>query len=288
MKEDIKSIKEAVLSMCEKFATFEESFIQLQKQILLPGFKGSCGSISMTESGQPSNSKNDLFVCGICTETKASNESFSIQGCSHIYCTDCVVKYVAAKLEENITSICCLETECQGFLEPEYCRDILPHDLFARWGTALCESVILGDQKFYCPYKDCSILLIDDGEEFIVESECPSCRRMFCAQCKVPWHAGIECDVFKELNEDEREKEDIMLMKVAQNENWKRCPNCRYYVEKKDGCLYIKCRSVLHFSAFHSLLWMYYLTGCTFTVSDHIHCLKSCHPWISSKPHSWF
>ncbi|KAI9192176.1 hypothetical protein LWI28_019253 [Acer negundo] len=189
-------------------------------------------SPSITETGQSSNSKSNNnddppFVCEICFEPKNSNESFKIKGCSHAYCVDCMSN--------------CPESDCRGLLETEYCRNLLPQEVFDRWGNALCEAVILGAQKFYCPFKDCSALLIDGGEA-ISQSECPNCNRLFCAQCKVAWHFGIVCTEFQKLKNGEREREDIMLMNLAQKQKWKRCPNCGFYVEKKDGCMYMKCR----------------------------------------------
>ncbi|GLT85656.1 hypothetical protein SLE2022_038400 [Rubroshorea leprosula] len=211
-------------------------------------------NFSVTEPGESSNSKiagpapdpapapAPPFVCEICVEHKSQTESFRIKGCSHSYCTDCVAKFVAAKLQENITAIRCPVPNCSGLLEPEYCRRILPPEVFNRWGDALCEAVILGSQSFYCPYKDCSALLIDDGCQEVMQSSCPNCWRMFCAQCKVPWHTGIECAEFQKLHDDEREQEDIMLLKLAQNQKWARCPKCRFVVERTEGCRYMKCR----------------------------------------------
>ncbi|XP_068342552.1 E3 ubiquitin-protein ligase dbl4-like [Pyrus communis] len=138
--------------------------------------KGLFSDFSVTESGQSSNSKNDPdFLCEICVEPKSGIESFRIENCSHGYCTECMVKYVASKLQENITSIRCPVPDCIGLLEPEYCRPILPPEVFDQWGTALCEAVILGSEKFYCPYKDCSAMLIDDGKEVVRQSACPNC-----------------------------------------------------------------------------------------------------------------
>ncbi|KAF3453110.1 hypothetical protein FNV43_RR03544 [Rhamnella rubrinervis] len=189
-----------------------------------------------------SNSKDDLsFLCDICVESKRAYEWFNIKGCSHCYCMDCIAKYAASKLQENVIKIGCPVPDCKGCLEPEYCQSILPADVFDRWGDALCEAVILGSEKFYCPFKDCSMMMIDDGKEKVVESECPSCCRLFCAQCKAPWHTAVDCAEFQKLNEDEREREDIMLMKLAQNKLWKRCPNCKIYVEKSEGCLFMTC-----------------------------------------------
>ncbi|KAI3996446.1 hypothetical protein MKX01_013231 [Papaver californicum] len=131
---------------------------------------------------------------------------------------------------------------CQGVLEPEFCQSILPPEVFDRWGKALCEALIHGAKKFYCPFKDCSALLLDEGVGGISQSECPHCRRLFCAQCKVPWHAGIICAEFQKLNVDERGREDIMLIEAAKKNKWQRCPKCKFYVERSSGCLYIKCR----------------------------------------------
>ncbi|XP_062021356.1 E3 ubiquitin-protein ligase RSL1-like [Rosa rugosa] len=111
----------------------------------------------------------------------------------------------------------------------------------------MCEAMILGSQKFYCPFKDCSAMLIDDGAEVVRDSECPNCNRMFCAQCKVPWHAGIECAEFKKLKNDEKGNEDIMLRNLAQKNQWRRCPKCRFYVEKLIGCDTMRCRCGTYF-----------------------------------------
>ncbi|CAN0923986.1 E3 ubiquitin-protein ligase RSL1 [Linum grandiflorum] len=209
---------------------------------------------STTEAGQSSNSNHPQpapdtkptptldFLCEICAEAQAADESFPIKGCSHAYCKQCMSKYVGSKLQENVSIINCPVSGCGGVLEPEHCRSILPSEVFDRWGNSLCEALILGAQKFYCPFKDCSAMLVDDGSEVVTQAECPHCCRLFCARCKVPWHSDIDCDKFQKLHKDEREKEDIMLMNLAGKKSWKRCPSCRMYVERKSGCRYIKCR----------------------------------------------
>ncbi|CAL9760101.1 unnamed protein product [Musa acuminata subsp. burmannicoides] len=189
---------------------------------------------------------DDEFHCSICMETKRLNESFSVSSCSHIFCTSCISQYVAAKVEENVTVISCPDPRCKnGILEPDMCKLILPEGVFHRWGIGLCESA-LGTQKFYCPFKECSALLVYDGadtdKQLITNSECPHCHRMFCAQCKVPWHAGICCKGFQELGKDERTREDILMRKLATDSKWQRCPQCRIYVEKIDGCMFMMCR----------------------------------------------
>ncbi|KAK9950833.1 hypothetical protein M0R45_006299 [Rubus argutus] len=103
--------------------------------------------------------------------------SFGIQNCTHSYCEDCINNYVASKLQENInvTSIKCPVPDCKGSLDCEYCRPILPPEVFEKWGSALCEAIIVGSQRFYCPFKDCSALLIADGTEEVVSRDGATC-----------------------------------------------------------------------------------------------------------------
>ncbi|KAJ4828161.1 hypothetical protein Tsubulata_005038 [Turnera subulata] len=213
----------------------------------------SCTYPSTSNTNTTTTTKD--FVCEICTETKTTSESiFPINGCTHVYCTDCMVHYVTSKLEENTTNICCPEPGCEVSLNLEDCLLVLPQGVCDKWGDALCEAAIGGSQKFYCPFKDCSAMLVNDDiggggggggkgkvPDQIKEAECPYCFRLFCAQCRVPWHAEIGCKEFQKLHKDEREREDILLMKMAGNKNWRRCPSCRIYVERKEGCRYIKC-----------------------------------------------
>ena len=60
----------------------------------------------------------------------------------------------------------------------------------------------------------------DDGEK-VTQTECPSCHRLFCAQCEVPWHAGSGC---KETNKKTRnsDKEDALLIDLAKKKKWRR------------------------------------------------------------------
>ncbi|KAJ4813705.1 RING/U-box superfamily protein [Rhynchospora pubera] len=199
-------------------------------------------SYSKPESGQSSRVSRSRILCKICMEQVRSSRIFTIKSCNHLFCISCIVHYIISKLDENISIIPCPDPGCKsGSLDPLTCQHILPSATFDKWGCILCESS-LGHNKFYCPFKDCSALLVDEGDEELRNSECPHCNRMFCVRCKVPWHGDITCDEFQRLSKDERGREDLMLRKLAKDSKWQRCPQCRMYVEKIDGCMFMKCR----------------------------------------------
>ncbi|GFP95349.1 hypothetical protein PHJA_001679200 [Phtheirospermum japonicum] len=141
-------------------------------------FKGECSN-SKTENDTKMKTAPLTFLCEICSDEKPKDEIFGILVCRHSYCSKCMEKYVASRLQDNVIAIGCLVSGCKGFLEPQHSISILPKQVFDRWGDALCEAMILDTEKFYCPFKDCSALLVDDKNgknEVIGESECPDCN----------------------------------------------------------------------------------------------------------------
>ncbi|XVF25315.1 hypothetical protein REPUB_Repub13aG0202800 [Reevesia pubescens] len=201
------------------------------------------------EIGKNKTGESSLCFCEICFERKESNQMFTTERCVHSYCSDCISKHVWTRVEQSITLISCPGMNCRAVLELDTCRPMLPEVVVHRWEDALCQEFINASQSFYCPFRDCSAPLLNDdgGGEVIRESECPFCHRLFCAQCYVPWHAGIECEDFQRLNENEREREDLMVWELAREKKWARCPKCKYYVERTEGCPHMICRCNFQF-----------------------------------------
>ncbi|KAF7840451.1 putative E3 ubiquitin-protein ligase RNF217 [Senna tora] len=182
-----------------------------------------------------------ILTCEICIEEKHIGKFFNAKNCTHFYCIECIVKYIESKLQDNVPILACPRPNCDGILEPSYCRAILPYKVFIRWEKALCEQGIPENLKFYCPFKDCSALLINDNNNnnvIITYSICPHCGRDICVNCKAPWHIGFECVRFERL----KHNEEALMMDLAKRSKWRRCPNCKHYVEKRNGCDFIKCR----------------------------------------------
>ncbi|MBA0720191.1 hypothetical protein Golax_007822 [Gossypium laxum] len=67
--------------------------------------------------------------------------------CSHSFCNDCIGKYVEAKIQENIAMVKCPDVNCNAALEPQFCRSIVPVQVFDQWENALCELLVLGSQR---------------------------------------------------------------------------------------------------------------------------------------------
>nr|XP_009783099.1 PREDICTED: protein ariadne-1-like [Nicotiana sylvestris] len=119
-------------------------------------------------------------------------------------------------------------------------------DVIARWEEGLTESAIPIGEKLYCPYERCSKLLIyDHGKKMLHECICPWCQKLFCAQCRVPWHSGRDCYKFQKEEKDREDDQKVKLL--AENKKWINCPSCKSLVEKVDGCKHMTCRCKMEF-----------------------------------------
>nr|XP_018461479.1 PREDICTED: probable E3 ubiquitin-protein ligase RNF217 [Raphanus sativus] len=199
---------------------------------------------------QQEPAKPSTKLCMICMDERSSSDIFrGTTSCTHSYCTECTIRYVATKVEENAARVKCPDINCTQLIEPYACRDLIPKDLFVRWDKAICESLIMSSEKVYCPFENCSaVMVVDDDDDGVkvTQTECPSCHRLFCAQCEVPWHAGRVCKDMKKKKKNS-DKEDALLIDLAKQKKWRRCPKCKFYVEKSSGCLHIICRCGFHF-----------------------------------------
>lgn len=149
--------------------------------------------IDWTSGWAPNYRHDDIsqssFICDFCIEPTDVKDIFKIRGCNHFYCRECVVKFIVSKLQDKVTNIKCPVPGCMGMLDLEYCRKILPNSVFDRWRNAVYRKMIMESKThkyFYCPFKDCSAMLIYKNDMKPSWWLCSRCKGEICASCKVP------------------------------------------------------------------------------------------------------
>ncbi|KAL2468442.1 RING/U-box superfamily protein [Forsythia ovata] len=184
-------------------------------------------------------------ICEICIEPMILRErKFKNRDkCSHPFCIDCIINYIQVKLEyENVDKIKCPGLNCNQLLDPISCRSVIGLSLFVKWCDLLCEKAILGVGKSYCPYRNCNVLILNECGGTLKKSQCPNCKNWFCFQCKRIWHAGFGCKESRKWSD----RDDIAFGKLVEQYKWTRCPLCRHFVERIEGCRNVKCRKRGH------------------------------------------
>ncbi|KAK1366997.1 putative E3 ubiquitin-protein ligase RNF217 [Heracleum sosnowskyi] len=187
------------------------------------------------------------ILCEICMEYRETWQMFINSTCSHSFCYDCTRQYIETKVQDRVNIVTCPAVKCSTAIDSGACRWMLSEDIIIRWDESLCTSLIEESQKLYCPYRDCSMLLLNDSGEYIAETNCPVCQRSFCARCQVPWHSEFTCQEFVKLNRKKKRGDHLMVKKIAKKQNWRKCPSCKFYIEKTEGCDHITCRCSYEF-----------------------------------------
>ncbi|OMJ69920.1 hypothetical protein SteCoe_32215 [Stentor coeruleus] len=177
--------------------------------------------------------------CQICL---SKNEDYHNLGCKDNFCTPCI--YLL--LENYITA---------SYVFPEellcpLCLSIIPDQLISKLSSESLYNKMLqlrekykiqklvADKKaLYCPITIC------EGFGYLLPDEkitaCTKCKCSICTNCYKIVHPCITC------LEAANALEDSLIENLILSQNWKKCSNCGAFVEKIDGCQFVRCCSSL-------------------------------------------
>ena len=170
--------------------------------------------------------------CNICMEEIPNIEIKSnILPCGHICCTDCWLNYFKNLiLEAKIDQIKCINFAFKTIIPEEF---ILNHikedqtlvDKYKKFKTRI--DIIKDVNKNPCPHPDCESYL-----EKSKESKYVKCKNghEYCFDCLKPPHGKKSC-----LSLDSK------FFIWQKKKNAKKCPKCKIFIEKNEGCNHITC-----------------------------------------------
>lgn len=193
---------------------------------------------------------DDITVeeCPVCCEEKEQSEMVKLT-CSHKFCADCMIMYTKGKIQTSQVPIRCPKLKCKYRVSIRELKTFLPLTCDEWLERAIAEVDVL--QGMHCPFPNCSVLLNPSRCLPLRESsssqsdvnciECPECARFICIRCCVPWHVSMSCEEYQNLPVDERDEGDITLHRLAQNNRWRQCQQCRRIIELTQGCYHMTC-----------------------------------------------
>lgn len=202
-------------------------------------------------------SKNPKETCVICLEDTDVSQIFAVDGCLHRYCFSCMRQHVEVKLLHGMVPRCPHEG-CKTDLSVSSCSKFLQPKLIEMMTQRLKEASIPVTEKIYCPYPTCSALMSKtEASECSTTSvlgvarsgarKCIKCHRLFCINCKVPWHSSLTCVAYKKLHPDPP-AEDVKLKSLASRNLWRQCIKCNHMIELSEGCYHMTCRYLIPMS----------------------------------------
>jgi E3 ubiquitin-protein ligase RNF144 len=102
--------------------------------------ESSSAGASLSSSSRPftATAASAFVFCKICMDAVPPSDAHrASRGCAHAFCTACLGGYIGAKIQDRIADVSCPEERCAGVLDPALCQDMLPREVFDRWGAAL-------------------------------------------------------------------------------------------------------------------------------------------------------
>ncbi|XP_020091561.1 ATP-dependent RNA helicase DEAH12, chloroplastic [Ananas comosus] len=235
-----------ILELADKLEDFDLTLVpsyELERPLLL-------AQEAIGIKNLPSDRSGLGGTCPICCEEQHSSQMITLN-CSHKFCSDCMVMYVEGKLRSSQLPIRCPQVRCKYHISASECKSVLPLTSCESLERAIMEVGALNMESLYCPYSNCSAL-VNPSQQLSSRAssssqsdnnrvECPECHRDICLSCGVPWHYLITCDEYQNLPIVERDEGDISLHRLAQNNRWRRCQQCRRMIELTQGCHHMTC-----------------------------------------------
>ena len=171
--------------------------------------------------------------CGVCGDAIESGDMFKIKiPCKHIFCVDCWKEYLKEKINNaNVYKLSCMEHKCNFILEEKFIKTILDKDtvLLEKYDKFLKRKKIMDSNKKikFCPFPDC------DGYAEKGFSKYVKCNNghEFCFECLAAPHGFKACSKIIDAGFEEWKAHTLV----------KRCPNCKFWTEKNEGCNHMTC-----------------------------------------------
>ena len=172
-------------------------------------------------------------ICNVCFEdVEGEDIKFNLLPCNHVCCTECWTNYLKALITEaKVDRIKCVEYKCKEEISEEFILNHIKQDkkLVEKYYKFKSRASILKDpNKKYCPEPDCDNYLEKKGEQKYVK--CKNGHE-YCFECLRKPHGDSSCEQFME--------KEFMIWK--KDKRVKKCPRCKIYTEKNEGCNHMTC-----------------------------------------------
>ena len=198
----------------------------------------------MTDLNQQNQKQNDVNIyankafskkiCSICGDniTKDDLQKFKLK-CKHFFCGDCYYNYIKEKINNNkFLDINCPEKDCEQIFDSNMIVNILIQDkeLLDKYNKLIKRNQIMLDpNKQLCPFPDCESYAKKGKNKYV---KCILNKHQFCFICLKNWHNDIPCKDSTLSNS----------LNILENSNKvKRCPKCKFFIEKGEGCNHMTC-----------------------------------------------
>lgn len=175
----------------------------------------------------------------------------AMRSCSHWFCNECWKAYLSSQLQQGQVIIKCPAYDCDTTVDDVTFMGLLPNK-FLKFLTMRQEKTVERNSEWkWCPGDKCNLVVkatsLKDAKETKEEVDpvpiCCQCGHRWCFVCQEEPHWPASCAEAAFFRSQNETYEKLIRTKAGgiTSVNVKRCPHCRYPIEKHKGCPHMSC-----------------------------------------------
>uniref|UniRef100_A0A2C9KJH1 RBR-type E3 ubiquitin transferase n=1 Tax=Biomphalaria glabrata TaxID=6526 RepID=A0A2C9KJH1_BIOGL len=180
--------------------------------------------------------------------------------CGHTFCVRCWQTQIVFEMQRGVNQCTCLAVKCQNIIDKTTMLTLLPLDIVSRWHRQKLErSVEVSQFCNWCPRDRCQNLAVSLSTPLKTQFGQPLtciCGHSWCGSCKNTPHWPVSCDqmtAYKKLMSKVGLNKDLAYDTIYFHIKLKPCPQCKYPIEKNNGCPVMTCRMCNYYFCWNCL-----------------------------------
>ncbi|XP_016429223.1 probable E3 ubiquitin-protein ligase RNF144A-B [Sinocyclocheilus rhinocerous] len=193
-----------------------------------------------------------LLSCKLCLGEFPLEQMTTISQCQCIFCSLCLKQYVELLIKEGLeTAISCPDSACpkQGHLLENEIEFMVANEVMQRYKRLQFEREVLLDPcRTWCPSSSCqAVCQLNESEVQLPQPvQCPQCSLRFCSACRADCPTGHTCQESLPITTFLPGENGSNLKSEEDEAPIKRCPKCKVYIERDEGCAQMMCKNCKH------------------------------------------
>ena len=188
----------------------------------------------------------NMKKCEICLDNFniCANSIYELQ-CKCVIHRKCFDQYIKDSIENKKIPILC--PKCKSEIHPNVIYDSLTannlNDLINKYEKLSMDWYVMNhkDEYFCCPTPGCNYI-VSHGKN-AMKFTCPLCKKKYCMLCKKIWHDNMNCEEYKNYltRNNSLNNSNVIDKKNSKTAYYKTCPNCKLWIEEKEGYKKVRC-----------------------------------------------
>lgn len=193
----------------------------------------------------PVNAQEDVSCCVCLCQLEGPSLSSSYQFiCGHHYCLECIMLKAQADLNSlgpRVVNECkCAACSCPMLLSFWLQTNDAAFGRYIDYLILYFSNHYKNQRMLKCPADACTnVFILTDSDS--LECHC-RCGREFCAACLRSPHAPLTCKEAEAWHSLDS-RQSVVASMIHLMKNYKRCPKCKAFIEKNEGCNHMTCRT---------------------------------------------